>query len=258
MNFMKRLFLPLAAMFVAISAYSQPQMACYLDTSLVDEFYGRKDTSWAVKPQYQKGDWNLYWDFALTKIKSEYHYDNNADKIGVWREYYKNGQMSAEWSYDGAVLKFYPPGKEWFNNGKIKTERVQTADTITETRYHANGKILSLRKWDKSGKWILSREWCDNGQLMIDYVPTSDVVIQVKKYHCNGNVAAEYGWYTFGYVGKYKEFHSNGKISVDGQFTEKPANVAAFMARKTGTWTYYDDKGKVIKTEKWDNGRLVK
>lgn len=258
---MKRLFLSSVVAILAISAQTsvcaQPQQACYKDTALVDEVYGRKDTMWVVKPTYQKGDWNLYWDFALTKIKAEYHFNNGSEKIGVTKEYYKNGQLSAEWHHDGALNRFYPPGKEWYWNGSLKKERIQTTDSVLETSYHLNGKISAVNKWNRSGVWVLHREWCDNGQVILDYNPTSEAVMPIKKYHCNGNVSAEYNWYGYGYVGKYKEYYSNGKVAVDGQYTEKPANVAVYVARKSGTWTFYDDKGKVTKKEKWENGKLL-
>src|ERR1044072_1831452 len=89
---MKRLILFAFALISLVSGYSQPNQACYKDTSLVREGYFRKDTLYSVRPEFQKGDWNLYWDFALTKIKSEQHYaDVGAKKTGTWKEYYKNG-----------------------------------------------------------------------------------------------------------------------------------------------------------------------
>ncbi len=255
---MKRFILSAVLVTTAVFAYSQPNMASYNDTSMVEELIYKKDTTWQVKPMYQVGDWNLYYDRALTKIKSEYHYTDKGAKTGIWKEYYKGGATRSEWDFNAPIVPLYPPGKEFYSNGKLKIERTQSADTVTETQYFANGKMSAFNKWDKGGMWVLHREWCDAGQLIVDYNPTTSQPMPVKKYHCNGNVKAEYNWYVFGFTGKYKEFHSNGKVSVDGQFTEKPADQQIFMARKTGTWTYYDDKGKVTKTEKWENGRLMK
>jgi len=255
---MKKLIFSLVLTFTSIAAFSQDNSACYQDTGLVEQLYIRQDTVWVVKQQYQKGNWNLYWDFALTKVKSEIHYNNYGGKSGTWKEYYKNGQIASEWMFDSALVSFYPPGKEWYTNGKLKTDRTQSADSVRETRYYPSGKVRSESRWDKTGKWVVQRIWCENGQLELDYNPTSEAVTAVKKYHCNGKVQSEYNWYAYGYVGKYKEYHPNGQLAVDGQYTEKPPGVNTFIARKTGTWTYYDDKGKVTKTEKWENGRLLK
>jgi antitoxin component YwqK of YwqJK toxin-antitoxin module len=254
---MKRLILLAVLATTAFSAQAQLNQACYSDTALVEELIYRKDTTWVIKPVYQKGDWNLYYDFALTKIKSEYHYTDQGVKTGTWKEYYRNGKLRSEWDCNTPLVQLYPPGKEWYADGKIKTERSQTADTLTEMQYFPNGKMSMLNKWNKSGMWVLHKEWCDKGQLLIDYNPTASVPQPVKKYHCNGNLRAEYNWYTFGYTGMYKEYHANGKISVQGQYTEKPTDQLVFMARKTGEWIYFDDKGKVTKKEKWENGKLV-
>lgn len=257
MKFMKRLFLSIGAVFLAVSAFAQLNQACYSDTALIDELVYRKDTVWAVKPTYQKGDWNLYWDFALTKIKSEYHYTEKGAKTGTWKEYFKNGKLRSEWDYNTPLVPLYPPGKEWYADGKVKTDRTQSADTVYETKYFPNGKISTYNKWDKNGMWVQHKEQCENGQVLIDYNPTVSNPVAVKKYYCDGQVRAEYNWYAFGYTGLYKEYHANGKISVQGQYTEKPADQAVFMARKNGTWIFYDDKGKVTKKEKWENGRLT-
>ncbi|HTF02856.1 MAG TPA: hypothetical protein VK826_02490 [Bacteroidia bacterium] len=254
---MKRLILLAVLATTAFSAEAQLNQACYTDTSLVDELIYRRDTVWVIKPAYQKGDWNLYYDFALTKIRSEYHYTDKSVKTGTWKEYYKSGKVRSEWDYNTPLVPLYPPGKEWYEDGKLKIERSQTADTLIEMKYFPNGKLSALKKWDKNGMWTLHKEWCDQGQLMLDYNPTASSPQPVKKYHCNGELRSEYNWYAFGYTGVYKEYHSNGKIAVQGQYTEKPVDQPVFMARKTGEWIYYDDKGKVTKKEKWNNGKLV-
>lgn len=255
-RFMKKFICVSILLFAGFSAFAQPNLACYRDTALVDEHIYKKDTVWEVKPVFRKGDWIIYYDFALTKVKAECHFDDNGNKTGVWKEFYKNGSQRFEWTYTGALVPLFPPGKEYYPNGKIKTVRMQN-DTVHETQYYASGTASVENKWDKQGMWILHKEWCERGQLLINYNPTAAVPVAVKKYHCNGNLKAEYNWYTFGFTGGYKEYHENGKIAVEGQFTEKPVDQPMFMARKTGTWTYYDANGKMTKQEKWENGKLV-
>lgn len=199
----------------------------------------------------------MYYDFALTSLKAEYHYSDKGLKTGIWKEYFKNGKLRSEWDYNTPLVKHFPPGKEYYENGAVKVERTQTADSLFEYEYFAGGQRSIFRKWDKNAAQVLEKRWCENGQLIVEYNPTAEP-LPVKRYHCNGKIQSEYNWWMFGYTGIYKEYHANGKISVSGQFTEKPANVTVFMARKTGDWVHYDEKGKVTKTEKWENGRLIK
>ena len=245
--------------FGAISAFAQPNLTCYRDTSMVDEIIFRvKDTSWVVKPVLQQGDWNIYYDFNLTKIKSEVHYTDKGVKTGIWKEYYKNGALRSEFDYNSPVVSFCPPGKELYQNGKTKMTRTQVADTVLETHYYITGKVSKINTWYKDGRLVRQREWCENGTLIVDYNPTNAEPVAVKKYFCDGQVKAEFNWYAYGYTGAYKEYYQNGKVAVDGMFTEKPKDVTAYVARKTGVWSYYDEKGKVTKKETWENGKLIK
>lgn len=255
---MKRLILVVILAASAFSAYGQLNEVCYNDTSLmVEEINRRNESSWSVKEQYQHGDWNVYYDFALTKLKAEYHYTDKGVKTGIWKEYFKSGKLRSEWDYNTPLVKHFPPGKEFYESGSVKVERSQTADTLIETEYFPGGQKSIFRKWDKNAAQVVEKRWCENGQLVLDYNPTAAEPLPVKRFHCNGKLQSEYNWWMFGYTGVYKEYHDNGKVSVSGQYTEKPANVTVFMARKTGDWVYYDDKGKVIKTEKWERGRLI-
>lgn len=254
---MKRLFLIAFFATSTLSVFAQLNEVCYTDTSLmVEEINRRNESSWSVKEEYQHGDWKVYYDFALTTLKAEYHYTDKGVKTGIWKEYFKSGKLRSEWNYDNAIVKFLPVGKEYYENGNVRVERTQTTDTLFETEYFPGGQKSVFRKWDNKASEVLEMRWCENGQLVLSYNPTAPQPLPVKRYHCNGKIQSEYNWWMFGYTGVYKEYHPNGKIAVSGQFTEKPADQAVFMARKTGTWTFYDDKGKVTKTETWENGRL--
>ncbi len=245
------------ATFSSLSAQDVNQ-SCFLDTALVEPLVSRSDTMYMVKPQFCKGDWEIFYDFQLTKKKAEYHFDKYGNKTGVWKEWHANGKPAAEWNYTGALVRYYPPGKAWYANGSVKTERLQRNDTIFETSFFPDGKTSRIYAWTKDGAMFKSAEWCANGQQIVNYNPTSATPAPVSRYHCNGKVKSQYNWYAFGYVGAYAEFHENGKPAVKGQYEDLPPGTKAQVARKTGEWTYYDSKGNVTKTEKWVAGRLVK
>ncbi len=237
---------------------AEKNQVCYKDTSIVDLNYSRVDTSYTVREQFRKGDWELFYDFALTKKMAEYHYDKSGNKTGHWIEWYENGKTKSDFDYSTSWFSAFPIGSMYYPGGKVKLQRFTENDSLKETSYFEKGTIFRVRKWTRGGLLCSEAQYCDNGQLIMQYNPTSSTPVAVKKYYCSGKVKAEYSWYVYGYTGSFIEYHENGQISLKGQFQELPAGNPAYMARKTGDWTYYDKNGKVVKTEKWSTGKLVK
>jgi hypothetical protein len=48
--------------------------------------------------------------------------------------------------------------------------------------------------------------------------------------------------------GPYFYYYENGKLKISGEYKDD---------EKSGTWKYYDEKGTLIKTEKYVDGKLV-
>lgn len=252
------LFSSLALCCVLSLPAQEKNQACYKDTSLVDHVYSRIDTSYSIRTQFRKGDWELFYDFALTKKMAEYHFDNDGNKIGENIEWYENGQTKSDFDYSNSWFKAFPYGKIYYPNGAVRLERAPVNDSLIETSYFEDGKISRTRKWTKTGLLCIEQQWCENGQMIVSYNPTSPVPLPVKKYYCSGKIKSEYNWYVYGYTGSFMEYHENGQVSLKGQFQEIPEGSTVFMARKTGDWIYYDPKGQVTKTEHWSAGKLVK
>ncbi len=69
--------------------------------------------------------------------------------------------------------------------------------------------------------------------------------------------------YTDAQVGYFKEYYSNGQIKLRGFYKENTTgNWDNICSRNLcnipiGTWTYYDEKGEVLYTEKWENGQFI-
>lgn len=239
-------------------AAQEVNQVCYLDTSMVEKLVIRTDTSYSLKPQFCTGDWVLYYDFGLGKEYSEFHFDKAGNRSGVWMEWYENGNIKSEWNYKDSWFVAFPIGHSLFPDGKTKIVREVKNDSLVETSYFHGGKLSRIRKWIKTGMLVVETSWYENGQLICCYNPTSATPLPVKKYYANGKLKAEYNWYVYGYTGAYTEYFDNGKISVKGQFQNLPTGANVFMARKIGNWMYYDEKGKVLKTEHWETGRLLK
>ncbi|HEU4716974.1 MAG TPA: hypothetical protein VFU15_04045 [Bacteroidia bacterium] len=251
----------LLLVFPALYAHAQSDVnqVCYHDTTLVDMIPGKKDTTYAVKPQFRKGDWNIYYDFQFTKMKAECHYDKDGAKTGTWKSWFRDGEASEIWNYSGVLNANLPTGKSWYEKPyTLRSERIERNDSVIETDYFPDGKKQAVKCWTKDGMIVRDAQWCENGQLIVDFNPSSPTPLPVKKYYCNGKVKAEYSWFIFGYSGPYTEYDENGKVSVKGQFQDVPPGQKIFMPRKTGEWTYYDANGNVTKTENWSNGKLQK
>ncbi|MCK6640828.1 MAG: hypothetical protein L6Q81_12160 [Bacteroidia bacterium] len=257
---MKRIVLIFSMALSAIAVKAQINEVCYLDSSLIQAFHDREGgTYYEVRPALRKGDWTIYYDFALTKKRSEWHFLADGTKTGIWREYTNTGKLTSEWNFSELRLPNLPPGKDFHSDGTLRTERTQTADTVYEYTYYKGGqKLQEIKKFDKRGFWIYRKQVCENGQVIVEYNPSTEDPIPMKRYHCNGNVKIDGTFIMAGYTGKYKEYNESGKLIIDGQYTERPAGFTGyFVPRKSGEWIYYNSKGQVTKKEKWSNGQLI-
>lgn len=64
-------------------------------------------------------------------------------------------------------------------------------------------------------------------------------------------------------VGIWKEFYPSGKIKILGHYKENPktswTNIyPEFCGSKHGLWVYYNEKGEIIKSEKYENNKRIK
>ena len=107
--------------------------------------------------------------------------------------------------------------KYWFDNGQ----------QVAEEHYTAAGTPI--------GTW---KTWVISGQLASEVNFTTGSAVY---YHANGSKAEEGTVNATGQrIGAWKGYHENGQLNYSGTFT---------AAGKTGTWTFYDNKGTVTGTE---------
>lgn len=69
-------------------------------------------------------------------------------------------------------------------------------------------------------------------------------------YHKNGNVRLIANYDNGLVTGNFTKFHENGKISETGFYGDG--------LKKDGIWIYFDEQGKIIKTEFYEAGKLEK
>lgn len=234
--------------------------AYYQDTTIVERIISRSDTTYQVREPFRKGDWDLFWDYSMTKKMAELHFDKKGNKSGRCIEWYQTSKgKKSEFDYSNSWFSAFPVGIMYFPSGNIMMDRVTENDSLVETNYYEGGNISCIRKFTRQGLLCMEEHYCENGTLTFRVNPTSTTPLPVKKYSCTGNLKSEYNWYIYGYSGNYTEYHSDGKtISLTGHYQEYPeGSKGPYLIRKSGDWTYFDNKGKKIRVEKWADGKLV-
>ena len=82
------------------------------------------------------------------------------------------------------------------------------------------------------------------------------------KFYAEDSIIAFEGLrYNHQFVGQYISYHKNGQIKTKGNHTPikfKRNGVIKKGAQKDGTWTYFSKSGKIIRKEKYKNGKLKK
>jgi hypothetical protein len=84
----------------------------------------------------------------------------------------------------------------------------------------------------------------------------------IKNFTIEGEFVSEGAYYSECLIGKYFEYHSNGKLKTSGQYKENHTGIWNDLykngyCRRDGLWIYYDETGKIVKREKYENGKVV-
>ncbi len=168
------------------------------------------------------------------KLKEIGKYKKNYE-VGIWKEFYQNGKIFRLRYFTHALgdkeikrINFYKNTMAEGNISfpvKIWIEYDRNGNIKTKI-YHDNSfKIIRKDEFYRSGK--LFKRTCYNGE---------------EPYMCSRNPGCQ------NKNGKVEEFYSDGRIKTIGYYTN---NI------KQRIWTYFDNAGKVIKTEKFKNGILM-
>ncbi len=215
-----------------------PQVKRYTATESVDTEYGiimynnliasaGGDSLRYTKDGYNTQGWQEDFYVSGKTIHKGYYVDGS---IKVFKNYYENGQVERNFtSTDPRRSKleiFYEDGKP-----RSKVEYFE-GNTQNQYDFYRNGLPEFVEENDKEVQFLYKRNsYYENG------TPSSTFELIDKKSK------------------KYlkKEFHENGRVKEEGNmFLRK--EMGDYL--KEGTWTYYDEKGKIIKLEKYHKGEL--
>lgn len=166
---------------------------------------------------------------------------------------YTSGQMLHKGFYIDGQLKTY---KNYYPNGNVEREFIGQDNFNSSVKlYYSSGQMKSSIKY-KDG---VAKEWTDyhpNGQVMYEEKMNNKMEYYVyqKFYYADGKpqkITEQKE--KKGTIFKYEEYNSNGTLKVQGE--KLVTSDGQFINH--GVWKYFDDKGSVSRSEKWDHGTKI-
>ncbi len=153
-------------------------------------------------------------------------------QLKVYKNYYPNGNVEREFK---AVDAYRCSMKLYYASGQLKSDiKYQDGTPMEWTDYHENGQVSYREEYSKSQDYhIVKNSYFKDG--------TPDIVLELtdKK--------------KLKYV--RKEFHKPGVMKLEGEMT---FSTGTYDYIKSGTWTYFDENGKPVREEVYQNGSVVK
>ncbi len=194
---------------------------------------------------------------------------------GRTRWWYENGQLLAEGFYENGLIN--GPWREWYPNGNLHVEAVFQGSRVSGSlkEYYEDGKQRAIGQYEvrgrsmmRTGQWT---SWYPSGakESMGGYVD-NDRMGRWQTWYENGNLKEDAFHKAGALDGTFKDFHPNGQLRSEGRYTSsnklKVGAAATFLvyyptfrtkreSLAVGTWKFYDDKGVLLRTEVWRNGR---
>jgi antitoxin component YwqK of YwqJK toxin-antitoxin module len=184
---------------------------------------GAKESEGTYKNGIQTGEWTTWHENGKLESKGSYDYG----KTDEWHFWYENGAKETVGTYkDGNQTGEWTA---WYDNGKLESKGSYNDDgekTGEWHFWHENGAKETegaYKNSNQTGEWTT---WYDNGKLE-------------SKGPIENNLQT--GQWTF--------WHENGEKESQGAFDDEE--------QRHGTWTEWDDTGKVIRTSVYANGELI-
>jgi antitoxin component YwqK of YwqJK toxin-antitoxin module len=151
-------------------------------------------------------------------------------KLRVFKNFYENGVEERSYKITGSksseMSVFYPDGK-----AKSYVEYIGEV-VVKQQDYFSNGKLEYEEESAKDGEIVWKK---------ISYFQDGSVDNSLEVTDRKNKIF------------KQKEYYPGGKIKIDG---DMKYNKALTDYVKEGVWNYYDESGKLTKTEKYYKGHL--
>jgi antitoxin component YwqK of YwqJK toxin-antitoxin module len=174
--------------------------------------------------------------------------------LGWVEDHHPDGSLKHRGFYDAGQLTHY---KNYWPDGTMEREfrSVDAVRSILRT-YHSNGQLRSEARYVKGTSVQYEDHYLD-GKLRYaeERHRTEPYFLRMDLYAADGNPIS-----TLQLVDKkkveflHKEFHPGGALRSEGRARYDPSRMDT---QRTGTWTYYDKAGTVVKHEDYQDGRVA-
>lgn len=153
-------------------------------------------------------------------------------QLKTYKNYYPNGALERHYKVLDNVRSSM---KKYYSSGQLKSDVVYYEDTPQEwTDYYPNGNVDYIEEYDKHFKYHVIRA---------SYKEDGTPISKFERVHKRKELFESH------------EYYENGQLKVKGEYMYSENQ---FDVIKHGDWEYYDENGKLIKTEKWSTGQLKK
>jgi antitoxin component YwqK of YwqJK toxin-antitoxin module/tetratricopeptide (TPR) repeat protein len=218
------------------AGFDKPIPAWYDDSN-------RLDALGVEQGEKRMGHWVYFHNNS--ERSAEGHYNNNGDKIGVWKYYLNTGALKSLENYDnGEVTLYYPDGTKrqhfFLKSGEI--------DGIVELYNRCGGlrEKLVYKAGKRNGK---GQSFYPNGKTDMSYEYIDDKGTgEFLGYYESGQLFNKTIYKNDLREGPYVEYHANGKVKIKGNYINN---------KSEGEWNYYYSNGKPEKTGHFKAGNSV-
>lgn len=215
-----------------------PQLKRYTPTEITDPDYGiirynklvpiiGGDSIRYTKDGYNAQGWQEDFYVSGKLLHKGFYIDGG---IKIFKNYYENGQVERNFtSSDPKHSKM----EIFYDDGKVRsTINFYDGNAQNQYDFFKNGLPEYVEENDKNIEFLFKRNsYYENG------LPASLFELVDKK--------------TKKYI--KKEFYENGRVKEEGSMYFRK-DLGDYQ--KEGVWTYFDEKGNEIKTEKYHSGQL--
>ncbi len=216
-----------------------PHLKRYKPEEVIDSVYGihmydkliialSPDSVRYDKNGYSAQDWHMDYYVSGKMLHKGFYIDG---QIKVFKNFYENGQTERSFRVidlkRSELMVYYP-------DGKVKSEiSYFDGNVYKETDYYNNGNIEYQEENEKDMEHLRKRnQYYENGTPQIIFELTD----KRKK------------------LFKRTDYFANGKVKEEGELIFHPSAGDYY---KEGVWNFYDENGKLTKTQKYVFGKEV-